>query len=257
MARTIVIANQKGGIGKSTSALNISRALSEAGQRVLMIDLDPQGGLSAAIGVDSYSVKRSTYELLMSQKTSINRLIRSVGPNLALIPASLDLARAEVQLATQKDRTVRLRKALMRQRLTFDMIVIDTPPTLGILTANGLTAAQELLVPVQAQFLAMRGVRALLDTVKRVAENANPDIHLLGVFATMYNDSSTHSREVIAELASALGDKFFSISIPLDDVVAEAPVSGKALMDYAPHHAAAAAYRAIASEIIQRGEPST
>ncbi len=258
MARTIVIANQKGGIGKSTSALNISRALSELEQRVLMIDLDPQGGLSAAIGVDSFNVRRSVYALLMQgTDTSVHRLIRTVGPNLALIPASLELARAEIQLATHQDRTIRLRNALARQRPAFDFIVIDTPPTLGILTANGLTAAQELLIPVQAQYLAMRGVRALLDVMKRVARSANPDIHLLGVFATMYNDTSTHSAEVVEELKSAFGSEFWGINVPLDDVVAEAPVNGQALMDYAPNHPAAAAYRAIATEILKRGETST
>lgn len=257
MARTIVIANQKGGIGKSTSALNISRALSELGKRVLMIDLDPQGGLSAAIGVESHNVRRSVYSLLMHRNTSIHRLIRSVGPNLALIPASMQLARAEVQLATKQDRTLRLRNALARQHITFDFIVIDTPPTLGILTANGLTAAQELLVPVQAQYLAMRGVRSLLDTVKRLAASTNPDIRLLGAFATMYNEHSAHSTEVIAELAAVFEEDFFAAIIPLDDVVAEAPVSGKSLLDYAPQHPAAEAYRKIAQEIMQRGETST
>jgi chromosome partitioning protein len=252
LTRTIVIANQKGGIGKSTSAINIGRALAEKGYRVLLVDLDPQGGLTAAIGVDSYGVRRSTYSLLMYDNVAIGRLVRTVGQNMGLIPASIDLASAEVQLASRRDQVVRLRNGLSRNRTPFDFVVIDTPPTLGILTANGLVAADELIIPVQCQYLAMRGVRALMDTVDRIRQHLNPSLKLTGVFATMFQDDSLHAREVVDEVRSVFGNVMFNTIVPTSDVVAEAPVSGQSVLDYAPKHPASQAYRALTQEIISR-----
>lgn len=256
MARTLVIANQKGGIGKSTSVSNLARALTERNHRVLMIDLDPQGGLSAAVGVDSFNVKRSSYSLLMKENTALEKVARRVGTNLAIIPASIDLASAEIQLATKRDHTLRLQNALARQPLPFDYVLIDTPPTLGILTANGLVAAQELLIPVQAQYLAMRGVRGLLDTVDRITRNLNRDLSLLGIFVTMFDPESQHAQEVLDELHDVFGDAVFTTVLPYASVVAEAPVAHQSVLDYAPEHPAALAYRQLAQEIIQRGEPN-
>ncbi len=255
MTRTLVIANQKGGIGKSTSVLNIGRALTEQGYRVLLIDLDPQGGLTAAVGVDSYSVRRSTYSLLIYENTSLGRLMRLVSKNLALLPASIDLASAEVQLASKRDQVVRLKRALDQNRVAvaFDYIIIDTPPALGILTANGLVAAGELLIPVQCQYLAMRGVRGLLDTTQRIQRQLNPDLRVTGLFATMYREGSTHAQEVVDELHEVFGSQMFQAIVPLADVVAEAPVAELSVLDYAPQHPASQAYRALTQEIISRG----
>ncbi len=252
MTRTLVVANQKGGIGKSTSAINIGRAMAEKGHRVLLVDLDPQGGLTAAIGVDSYGVRRSTYSLLMYDNVAIGRLVRTVGQNLVLIPASLDLASAEVQLASRRDQVVRLRDGLARNRTHFDFVIIDTPPTLGILTANGLVAADELIIPVQCQYLAMRGVRALLDTVERIRQNLNPQLKLTGVFATMFQHKSIHAREVVDEVRSVFGNVMFKTIVPASEVVAEAPVNGQSVLDYAPNDPASQAYRDLAQEIISR-----
>ncbi len=254
MARTLVIANQKGGIGKSTSVSNLARALTELNHRVLIIDLDPQGGVSAAVGVDSFNVKRSIYSLLMKEDTPLEKVVRRVGTNLAIIPASIDLASAEIKLASKKDNTQRLRQALQRQPLPFDYVLIDTPPTLGILTANGLVAAQDLLIPVQAQYLAMRGIRGLLETVGRITLNLNKELRLLGIFATMFDPASQHAQEVLDELNDVFGAAVFTTVLPYADVVAEAPVAQQSVLDYASDHPAAHAYRQLAQEIIQRGE---
>ncbi|NDJ85846.1 MAG: AAA family ATPase [Chloroflexi bacterium] len=256
MTRTLVIANQKGGIGKSTSVVNIGRALTEKGYRVLLIDLDPQGGLTAAVGVDSFSIRRSVYSLLMYENAPLARLMRLINQNLVLVPASIDLASAEIQLASKGDQALRLRRGLERNRTPFDYIVIDTPPTLGILTANGLVAADELLIPVQCQYLAMRGVRAVIDTYERIQRVLNPNLQLLGVFATMFMDTSPHAREVVAELRSVFGNQLLNTIIPMADVVAEAPVIERSVLDYAPQHPASLAYRQLTQEIIERGASS-
>ncbi len=249
MTRTLVIANQKGGVGKSTSVMNLGIALAEKGQRVLLVDLDPQGGLTAAFGVDTYDVRRSAFSLIMYSHVSLARVVRAVRPQLALVPASLDLAAAEIRLAGTKDRAHRLRTALKRSRIPFDYILIDTPPGLGILTANGLVAAEEVLVPVQCQYLAMRGVRALMDTVVRVKNNLNASLRIAGLFGTMYRPDSVHAQEVVTELRDVFGPRMYETLIYYDDVVAEAPVAGLSVLEYSPQNSVARGYRALAEEV--------
>lgn len=249
MTRTFVIANQKGGVGKSTSVMNLGIALAEKGARVLLVDLDPQGGLTAAFGVDSYDVRRSVYSLIMYDQVSLARVIRPVRPNLVLIPASIDLTALEIRLAGAPDRAHRLRRSLRRSHIPFDYVLIDTPPGLGILTANGLVAADEVLIPVQCQYLAMRGVRALMDTVVRVKSNLNSSLKLAGLFGTMYRQESEHAREVVAELRDVFGTKMYKTLIFYDDVVAEAPVVGLSVLEYIPRHPIAQGYRALAEEV--------
>jgi chromosome partitioning protein len=254
MARTLVIANQKGGIGKSTSAANIGRALSEKGKRVLLIDLDPQGGMSANFGVNSFEVKRSTYAILMKQDVALVKILQPVKPLLALAPASIDLSNAEIMLATKPDGPLRLKKALEKNRIPFDFILIDTPPTLGLLTVNGMVAADELLIPIQDQYLAMRGVRSVLDTQDRIVNTGmNPNLKLGGVFATMYRDEMESAQEAVAEMKDVFGNKMFDTRIPYDNIIAEAPAAGESLLDFAPEHPAAHAYRSLAEEILTHG----
>jgi len=250
MARTLVVANQKGGVGKSTSVMNLGVALAERGARVLLIDLDPQGGLTAAFGIDSYDIRRSSFSLIMFNNVSLTRVTRPVRDKLALVPASIDLAASEIQLATVADRAHRLRMSIERSQMRFDYVLIDTPPGLGILTANGLVAADEVLVPVQCQFLAMRGVRALMDTVVRVRNNLNSALQLGGLFATMYRAGSQHSQEVVDELRAVFGPRMFNTLIQYDDVVAEAPIAGLSILEYLPRHPIADGYRALAEEIV-------
>ena len=254
VTRTLVIANQKGGIGKSTAAANLGRAFADKGLRVLLIDLDPQGGLSASLGVNSFEIKRSTYSMLIHPNASIARVLRPVAHYLALAPASIDLSNAEISLASQADGSTRLRDALARNQIPFDFIIIDTPPTLGLLSANGLAAAQELLVPIQCQYLAMRGVRSILDTLKRMNQSGmNPNLKLGGVFGTMYHPESEQSREAVAEMRAVFGDQMFNTILEFCDVVAEAPAAGQSLLDYAPDHQCTQAYIALAEEILNNG----
>lgn len=255
MTRTIVIANQKGGIGKSTTVANLGRALSEKGKRVLMVDLDPQGGLSASLGVDSFNVKRSTFSLLMYNTVQMSRVVRPIAQYIALAPSSIDLSNAEIMLATQADGVTRLKDALQtRNRIDFDFVLIDTPPTLGILTANGMVAADELILPVQCQFLAMRGVRSVLDTMERLKTNGvNPNLRLAGVLPTMYHPNSQTSQEAVEEMRDVFGEKLFKTIIYFDEVVADAPAAGESLIDYASNHPVAHAYRQFAEEVIANG----
>lgn len=253
MTRTLVIANQKGGIGKSTTAANIGRALTERGYRVLLIDLDPQGGLSAALGVDSYEVQWGSYLFLTHDSAPLHRVTQAVGENLRLMPASLHLTAGEIQLARQPDAVIRLRDGLLRQPAPADFILIDTPPTLGILTANGLVAADELIIPVQCQYLAMRGVRTMIQAMQRLQRKVNPSLKLLGVLATLYQEESLHSQEALEEMRQVFGEKMFETVLAYADIMAEAPVAGKSVLDYAPAHPSANAYRALALEIINRG----
>lgn len=249
MTRTLVIANQKGGVGKSTSVMNLGIALAEQGKRVLLIDLDPQGGLTAAFGIDSYDIRRSAFSLIMYSHVSLARVMRPVRSKLALVPASIDLAASEIQLAGMADRAHRLKLSLQRSRIAFDFVLIDTPPGLGILTANGLVAATEVLIPVQCQYLAMRGVRALMDTVVRVKNNLNPTLKLAGLFGTMYRPNSQHAQEVVDELREVFGPKMYKTLIHYDDVVAEAPIVGLSVLEYIPRHPIAQGYRALAEEV--------
>jgi chromosome partitioning protein len=249
MTRTLVVANQKGGVGKSTSVMNLGVALAEMAQRVLLVDLDPQGGLTAAFGLDSYHIGRSAYSLLLYEHISLARVVRPVRPQIALVPASIDLAAAELQLVGQPDQAHRLRRALERSRIPFDTVLIDTPPGLGVLTANGLVAADEVLIPVQCQFLAMRGVRALLETVTRIKGGLNPGLALGGLFGTMYRPGSAHAQEVVEELRQVFGRMMLRTLIYFDDVVPEAPVAGLSMLEYLPDHIVAAEYRALAREV--------
>ncbi|NLX08692.1 MAG: ParA family protein [Chloroflexi bacterium] len=251
MTRTLVIANQKGGVGKSTSVMNVGVVLAASGRRVLLVDLDPQAGLTAAFGIDSYDVRRSSYSLLMVENASLARVVRTVRDRLALAPASIDLAHAEMQLARQPDPARRLAHALERSRIPFDYILIDTPPGLGVLTANGLAAADSVLIPVQCQYLAMRGVRALIDTVERVQQNLNNRLQIAGVFGTMYQPDSPHAQEVVDELRAVFGPKMMQTLIQYDDVAAEAPVAGLSVLEYSPQHPVAQGYRALTEEIIR------
>ncbi|HML24563.1 MAG TPA: ParA family protein [Aggregatilinea sp.] len=251
MARTLVIANQKGGVGKSTSVLNLGVALARRGQRVLLIDLDPQGGLTAGFGIDPYALRHTVYSLLSTPDASLARVLVGVGERLALVPANIDLAVADIRLSSAPDRAVRLRHALDRSRIPFDTVLIDTPPGLGVLTANGLAAADDVLIPVQCHYLAMRGVRAILDSADRMRASLNPRLAVLGLFGTLYRSESEHAREVMDELRDVFGAQVFKTVIPYDEAAVEAPLTGQPVLDYAPDGPAAQAYRALAEEMVR------
>ncbi len=198
--RAIAIANQKGGAGKTTTTVNLGAALAELGLQVLLVDLDPQCALTATCNLDPYNITRTTFTLLTRENTSLVSCIRTIAPNLHILPGSVDLAAAEVMLTTDSNAAYRLRDAFARTRAPLDYILFDTPPSLGALTVAALVASKELLIPVQCQYLSMRGVRALLETVWLIHKNMNADLDLIGVLATMFRAHSDHSRQVVAEL---------------------------------------------------------
>lgn len=250
MTRTIVVANQKGGVGKTTTVANLGAALAAMGKRVLMIDLDPQAALTATYGLDPYKLQRSMYSVLMNEGASLARVLHPAGESsMALAPGSVDLAAAEVQLANAENRAQRLRQALEQNRIPFDYILIDTPPSLGLLTLNGLVGANEVLVPVQAHFLAMRGVRALMEVIWRVKRRLNPDLRLLGLLPTMYVPNSKHAAEVVGEMRKVFKTKVFDVLVNSHIAFAEAPVANRSLVEQEPEHEGARAYRALAEVI--------
>ncbi len=252
MTRVIAVANQKGGVGKSTTVHNLGAALVERGQRVLLIDLDPQAALTASVGLDPYKVQQSTLALMLEPGTSLRAVVHPLRHGLWLAPAGVDLAAGEFRLAHASDRAKRLRSAFELDQPPVDFILIDTPPSLGLLTVNALTASEELLVPVECQYLALRGVRALLETTRLIHERLHPHLKLLGLLGTMYREDSQHCRAVVRELRSVFGGRVFEALIDYDEAVAEAPTARQSVLAYRPQSPAAAAYRRLADEVMHR-----
>jgi chromosome partitioning protein len=249
VTRTIAVANQKGGVGKTTTVSNLGASLAAMGKRVLLIDLDPQAALTATYGLDPYKLPRSMYSVLVHEGASLARVLHPAGQSsMSIAPASVDLAAAEVQLANTPNRAHRLRIALEQSRIPFDYILIDTPPSLGLLTLNGLVGANEVLVPVQAHYLAMRGVRALMEVIWRVKRRLNPRLRLLGLVPTMYQQGE-HAQQVVEEMRKVFKTKVFDVLIYNDMAFAEAPVTNKSLVEQLPEHQGALAYRKLAEVI--------
>jgi chromosome partitioning protein len=249
MGRVIAVANQKGGVGKTTTVLNLGAALAEKGKRVIMVDLDPQGALTAATGLDPYHVSPSSQTLISREEVRVSAVARPLGTNQWIVPANVNLSAVEYQLPKQNHRNQRLREKLKPIRGQLDFVLIDTPPSLGLLTTNALVAADELLIPVQCQYLAMRGVRALLETVWLIHERLHPDLQLLGLLPTMYDPNSPHAREVVREMRAVFGQKVFQTIIALEEAVAVSPAARKSVVDFRPSSRAAEAYRRLAQEI--------
>ncbi|MBL8094144.1 MAG: ParA family protein [Anaerolineales bacterium] len=253
MGRVIVVANQKGGVGKTTTVANLGAALAELGQRVVLIDLDPQGSLTAGLGFDPYSLTRTAYTLLTRERVSFGSVLRTVNDRLVLVPASVDLALLDVEIGADTQHAFRLRAAIESSRVAADFFLIDTPPNLGLLTANGLVAARELLVPVQCTYLAMRGVRGLLESVGRIHDRLNPELELLGVLATLYKAGSEHAYEVLEELRVTFPSRLLSTVIEEDDAAAQAPAAHQTVLTYRPQSESAGAFKRLAAEVIRNG----
>ncbi len=249
MRRVIAVANQKGGVGKTTTVVNLGAALAVLGYRVVVVDLDSQGALSATFGYNPYEVNPSTTDLLLNKGLSLQEVLRPGRERLQVAPANSELLAAEYRLLKQADRTTRLREAVEKNKEGFDFMLVDTPPNLGLLTVNGLVAAGELLVPVKTDYLAMRGVRPLLESVWLIKEKINPGLKLLGVLPTMHIQNSAHADAVVSEMKAVFKNKMFHTLIPLDEAAAVAPATRQAAIDYQPDSPVAAAYRRLAEEV--------
>lgn len=257
MPRIIVVANQKGGVGKTTTVANLGVALSKLGHQVVMIDLDPQSALTVSFGLDPYSVKPSIYDVLMSKDLSLDSVLKPVQPSVHLAPANTELIATEYRLLKEPDRTFRLKNSIARCTQPIDYILIDTPPSLGLLTINALVCAHELLIPVATDYLAMRGVRGLMESVWFIRERINPDLRLLGLVPTLYRKDSDHANAVITELRKVFKQKVTKIYIPQDDAAAAAPAARKSVLDYQPEAPTALAYLKLAQEVDHVRQPNT
>ncbi|WP_434991840.1 ParA family protein [Arthrobacter sp. Ld5] len=253
-ARVIAMVNQKGGVGKTTSTINLGAALAEAGRKVLLVDFDPQGALSAGLGTNPHELDVTVYNVLMDRKVSIQDAIQHTAiENIDLLPANIDLSAAEVQLVNEVAREQVLDRALRKVSDDYDVILIDCQPSLGLLTVNALTAAHGVIIPLICEFFALRAVALLVETIEKVQDRLNPRLQIDGVLATMYDARTLHSREVIARLVEAFGDKVFETVIKRTIKFADATVAAEPITSYAANHSGADAYRRLAKELISRG----
>ncbi|GIK19094.1 MAG: ParA family protein [Leptolyngbya sp. PLA2] len=266
--RVVALMNQKGGVGKTTTAVNLSAALARTGLRTLLIDLDPQAHATLHLGVDPRTLDGSVYDALLDPSIDPSSLVHRIAENLFVLPAVTDLAAAEPELATVNDRQHRLASTIRRLAPAYDAILIDCPPSLGLLTVNALAAAHEVLIPMQAHFLALQGVSKLLETVSAISASVNPRLRVLGVVLCMHDANTTHTQEVVADL-EAFFEQHRGTALPWADArvfrppvrrnikLAECPSFGQTVFDYAPGAAGAADYLALADAIVRTWHDSS
>jgi chromosome partitioning protein len=252
LGRIFAVANQKGGVGKTTTAINLATGLAAVGRRVLIIDLDPQGNASTGLGIDRRQRPVSSYDLLINDATIEEAAVQTLVPGLFIVPSVVDLSAAELELVTIERRTHRLKAALAATTADYDFILIDCPPSLGLLTVNALIAAQSVLVPLQCEFFALEGLSQLLQTIERVRANFNPILNIHGVVLTMFDKRNRLSDQVAADVRSCLGDVVFDTVIPRNVRISEAPSHGKPAMLYDHRCPGSEAYIKLAGEVLRR-----
>jgi len=252
-AIVIAMCNQKGGVGKTTTTINLGAALAETGRKVLLVDFDPQGSSSVGLGVNPHTLERTIYNLLLSRTIDPSDVIVPTGvENMDILPANIDLSAAELQLVSEVAREQTLKRVLDRQRSAYDMILIDCAPSLGLLTVNALTAADKVLTPLECEFFALRGIALLTDTVNKVKDRLNPDLEMLGILGTMFDARTLHSREVLARVVQAFGETVFHTVIRRTIKFPETTVAGEPITTYAPNSSGADQYRTLAREVLAR-----
>jgi chromosome partitioning protein len=252
-ARIIALCNQKGGVGKTTSSINLGATLAEYGRRVLAVDFDPQGALSAGLGVPTHDVP-TIYDLLLGTSTAVvDTIVPTSTPGLDVIPANIDLSAAEVHLVNEVAREQILARVLRQVSDRYDVILIDCQPSLGLLTINALTAAHGVLIPLECEYFALRGVALLVETIEKVRDRLNPAIRLDGILATMYDARTLHSREVLQRVVEAFGPQVLETVIGRSVKLPDASVAAEPVTLFAPEHAVTESYRQLARELIARG----
>ncbi|HEY9476232.1 MAG TPA: AAA family ATPase [Mycobacteriales bacterium] len=252
-ARVVALANQKGGVGKTTSTINLGAALAEYGRRVLLVDFDPQGALSVGLGVNPHQLDMTIYNLLMGGAVSIDEvLLKTNVAGMDLLPSNIDLSAAEVQLVSEVAREQSLLRVLRPVLNEYDFILIDCQPSLGLLTINALTAAQSVIIPLECEFFSLRGVALLIDTIDKIRARLNPDLQIEGILATMYDARTVHAREVFARVVEAFGDTVFDTVIARTVRFPETTVAGEPITTWAPTSSGARAYRNLAREVLAR-----
>ncbi len=252
-AMIIAMCNQKGGVGKTTTTINLGAALNELGRRVLLVDFDPQGSLSVGLGVNPHTLERSIYNLLLSKDVTVDEVIAETDiEGLDILPSNIDLSAAEVQLVSEVAREQTLLRVLEKVRDRYDVILIDCAPSLGLLTINALTASDKVLMPLECEFFALRGIALLTDTISKVQERLNPDLGVLGILGTMFDGRTLHSREVLERVVQAFGEDVFHTVIRRTVKFPETTVAGEPITTYASSSAGAEAYRTLAREVLSR-----
>ncbi len=254
-ADIIALCNQKGGVGKTTTVINLGATLAEMGRRVLLVDFDPQGALGAGMGIHPQNLEHTIYDVMITGEAKAHEIIRSTAvPGMDVMPANIDLSGAELLLVSEVGREQSLARALRPVRDEYDVILIDCQPSLGLLTVNALTAAHWVMIPVECEYFSLRGVALLQDTIRRIQERTNPDLELLGVLPTMF-DRTLHAREVLGRVVEAFGDRVFHTVISRTVKFPETSVAGVPITVYAPTSAPAAAYRQLGREVLTRIDP--
>jgi chromosome partitioning protein len=252
-ARVLAMCNQKGGVGKTTSTINLGAALTEYGRRVLLVDFDPQGALSVGLGVAPHQLDRTIYNLIMERRTTMSDVIMKTSVDgMDLLPSNIDLSAAEIQLVTEVGREQTLGRTLRPAVGEYDYIIIDCQPSLGLLTVNALACADGVIIPLQCEFFSLRGVALLIDTIDKVRDRLNPRLEITGILATMYDPRTLHTREVMARVVEAFGDIVFDTVINRTVRFPETTVAGEPITQWAPRSAGSRAYRALAREVIAR-----
>ena len=251
--RIITVANQKGGVGKTTTAINLATALAAIGERVLIVDLDPQGNASTGLGIDRQERTISSYDLMVGETTVAESAIPTAVPGLSIVASTMDLLGVEMEIAAAPDRVLKLRKALREAGpLDFTYVLIDCPPSLNLLTLNAMAAADSILVPLQCEFFALEGLSQLLSTVERVRASINPDLTIQGIVMTMFDGRNNLANQVVDDVRAHMGEKVYQTIIPRNVRVSEAPSYGKPAILYDLKCAGSQAYLQLASEVIRR-----